>query len=114
MTRRATLRRSAARDLLACEAKSSGDVRVQRGAEMAVMMQTSGSSTLSELAATGAVQSASAGKVSPRVAVISDTIDNIDGIAIGLRRLVASSRRAGHTIALIGPAGQGTDGDLVR
>ena len=82
--------------------------------EMAVMMQTSGSSTISELAATGAVQPASAGKVSPRVAVISDTIDNIDGIAIGLRRLVAASRRAGHAIALIGPASQRTDDDLVR
>jgi glycosyltransferase involved in cell wall biosynthesis len=81
---------------------------------MAVMMQPSGSSTIRELAATGAGQPATAGKVSPRVAVISDTIDNIDGIAIGLRRLVASSRRAGHAIALIGPAGQRTDGDLVR
>jgi glycosyltransferase involved in cell wall biosynthesis len=54
------------------------------------------------------------GKVSPRVAVISDTVDNIDGIAIGLRRLVAASRRAGHAMALIGPAGERTDGDLVR
>jgi len=50
----------------------------------------------------------------PRVAVISDTIDNIDGVAIGLRRLVAASRRAGHAIALIGPAGHRTDGDVVR
>ena len=50
--------------------------------------------------------------ISPRVAVISDTVDNIDGIAVGLKRLVAASRRAGHTMTLIGPA-SGRDGDEV-
>jgi glycosyltransferase involved in cell wall biosynthesis len=40
----------------------------------------------------------------PRVAVVSDTVDNTDGIAIGLRRLVAAARRAGHAMSLIGPA----------
>ena len=38
----------------------------------------------------------------PKVAIISDTIDHIDGIAIGLRRFVAASARAGHAITLIG------------
>ncbi|HEX4420037.1 MAG TPA: hypothetical protein VH165_19115 [Kofleriaceae bacterium] len=45
--------------------------------------------------------------ISPRVAIISDTIDHIDGIALGLRRLVAASRRAGHAMTLIGPAAAG-------
>jgi glycosyltransferase involved in cell wall biosynthesis len=52
--------------------------------------------------------------ISPRVAVISDTIDNTDGIAIGLKRLVAASRRAGHAMTLIGPASHHGDDDLVR
>src|SRR5215467_8622551 len=52
--------------------------------------------------------------VSPRVAIISDTVDNIDGIAVGLRRLVAASRRAGHAIALIGPASDRGGDDVVR
>ena len=51
----------------------------------------------------------------PRVAIISDTVDNIDGIAIGLRRLAQASRRAGHAMTLIGPAGkERTIDDVVR
>lgn len=50
----------------------------------------------------------------PRVAIVSDTVDNIDGIAVGLRRLVAASRRAGHSVALVGPAGGAGDDGVVR
>jgi glycosyltransferase involved in cell wall biosynthesis len=52
--------------------------------------------------------------ISPRVTVISDTIDNIDGIAVGLKRLVAASQRAGHTMTLLGPASGHESDDLVR
>ncbi len=38
----------------------------------------------------------------PRVAIISDTVDDTNGVAIGLRRFVAASRRAGHDVTLIG------------
>lgn len=38
----------------------------------------------------------------PRVAVISDTVDETNGVAIGLRRLVAAASRAGHRMTLIG------------
>jgi len=44
--------------------------------------------------------------LSPRAAVSSDTIDNSDGIAAGLKCLVVASRRAGHAMALIGPASE--------
>lgn len=37
--------------------------------------------------------------------MISDSVDHIDGISIGLRRLCAASRRAGHQMTLIGPDG---------
>jgi glycosyltransferase involved in cell wall biosynthesis len=50
----------------------------------------------------------------PRVAIVSDTVDDINGVAIGLRRLVAASRRAGHAIHLIGAARAGADHDVVR
>jgi glycosyltransferase involved in cell wall biosynthesis len=40
----------------------------------------------------------------PRLAIITDTKDQIDGIAIGLARLVTAARRAGHDVSLIGPA----------
>lgn len=40
----------------------------------------------------------------PRIAIITDTKDQIDGIAIGLARLVTAARRAGHEVSLIGPA----------
>ena len=39
-----------------------------------------------------------------RVSVISDSVDHIDGISIGLRRLAAASQRAGHAMTLVGPA----------
>jgi glycosyltransferase involved in cell wall biosynthesis len=39
-----------------------------------------------------------------RVAVVSDTVDDLNGVALGLRRLVAASRRAGQEMTLIGPA----------
>ena len=39
-----------------------------------------------------------------RVAIVSDTLDDINGIAIGLRRFAAASTRAGHAVALVGPA----------
>ena len=38
-----------------------------------------------------------------RVSVISDSVDHIDGISIGLRRLAAASQRAGHSVTLVGP-----------
>jgi glycosyltransferase involved in cell wall biosynthesis len=40
----------------------------------------------------------------PRVAIISDTVDDTNGVALGLRRLVAAARRAGYPIELVGPA----------
>lgn len=53
-----------------------------------------------------------------RVAIVSDTVDNIDGVAIGLRRLVTAGRRAGHAITLLGPTAEGIEqpdlDDVVR
>ncbi len=50
----------------------------------------------------------------PRVAIISDTVDDTNGVALGLRRLVSASRRAGHSIELVGPAvAGGAPGDSV-
>lgn len=40
----------------------------------------------------------------PRVAIISDTLDDTNGVAIGLRRLAAAARRAGHAVHLVGAA----------
>ena len=51
---------------------------------------------------------------SPRLAVISDTVDHTDGVAIGLRRLVAASTRAGHAMTLIGPENPDVVDDVVR
>lgn len=51
---------------------------------------------------------------SPRVAIISDTVDDTNGIAIGLRRLVAAARRAGHEIHLVGAARPGVTDEVVR
>jgi glycosyltransferase involved in cell wall biosynthesis len=46
----------------------------------------------------------------PRVAIISDTVDDINGVAIGLRRLVAAARADGQPLTLVGPAtGAGKD-----
>jgi glycosyltransferase involved in cell wall biosynthesis len=41
----------------------------------------------------------------PRVAIVSDTVDDINGVALGLRRLVAAAHRAGCAATLIGPGG---------
>ena len=49
----------------------------------------------------------------PRIAIVSDTVDDINGVAIGLRRLVAAATRAGHTASLVGPSGAITD-EIVR
>jgi glycosyltransferase involved in cell wall biosynthesis len=43
----------------------------------------------------------------PRVAIVSDTIDDINGVALGLRRLVAAADRAGHAASLVGPQAAG-------
>ena len=51
---------------------------------------------------------------SPRLAVISDTVDHTDGVAIGLRRLVGASTRAGHAMTLIGPENHVVVDDVVR
>lgn len=51
---------------------------------------------------------------SPRLAIISDTVDHTDGVAIGLRRLVAASTRAGHAMTLIGPENPAVIDDVVR
>jgi glycosyltransferase involved in cell wall biosynthesis len=54
----------------------------------------------------------------PRVLVASDTVDEINGVAIGLRRLAARARRAGHELTLCGLGDGGplrVDGDgIVR
>lgn len=47
----------------------------------------------------------------PRVAVITDTIDDVNGVALGLRRLAAASQRAGLPLELVGP---GFGDDVVR
>ena len=52
--------------------------------------------------------------IEPRVAVISDTADNIDGIALGLKRLVSASRHSGRAMTLVGPAGTASSDDVVR
>lgn len=52
----------------------------------------------------------------PRVAIISDTLDDTNGVALGLRRLVAAAQRQGHALHLVGAA-QATpspDDDVVR
>ncbi|HEY5946792.1 MAG TPA: glycosyltransferase, partial [Kofleriaceae bacterium] len=50
----------------------------------------------------------------PRVAIISDTVDDTNGIAIGLRRFVAASRRVGHDIHLVGAQRAGVVDEIVR
>jgi len=40
----------------------------------------------------------------PRVAIVSDTVDDINGVALGLRRLVAAANRAGCAATLVGPS----------
>ncbi len=39
---------------------------------------------------------------SPRIAIISDTLDDTNGVAIGLRRLAAAATRAGYSVKLVG------------
>ncbi len=51
---------------------------------------------------------------SPRVAIVSDTVDDTNGVALGLRRFVAASRRAGHDIHLVGPAKADVVDEVVR
>jgi glycosyltransferase involved in cell wall biosynthesis len=46
----------------------------------------------------------------PRVAVLSDSLDEVNGVAIGLRRLAAGARRDGLDLRLVGVG----DGDHVR
>lgn len=49
-----------------------------------------------------------------RVAIISDTLDDTNGVALGLRRLVAAAARAGHRVHLVGAAGpKAAPGDTV-
>lgn len=50
----------------------------------------------------------------PRIAIISDTVDDINGICLGLRRLVAAGRRTGHDVHLLGPAKPGVVDEVVR
>ncbi len=40
----------------------------------------------------------------PRVTIVSDTTDDINGVALGLRRLVDAGKRAGHDVRLVGPS----------
>src|SRR5262249_23531339 len=39
----------------------------------------------------------------PRVAVVTDTADDVNGVALGLRRLAAAAARAALPLQLIGP-----------
>jgi len=50
----------------------------------------------------------------PRVAIISDTVDDTNGVAIGLRRLVDASTRAGRSMTLVGPAKDGVIDVVIR
>ncbi|HSD89339.1 MAG TPA: glycosyltransferase family 1 protein [Kofleriaceae bacterium] len=50
----------------------------------------------------------------PRIAIVSDTVDDINGISLGLRRLVAAARRAGHEAHLVGAAKAGVVDEVVR
>jgi glycosyltransferase involved in cell wall biosynthesis len=49
-----------------------------------------------------------------RIAIVSDTVDDINGICVGLRRLVAAARRAGHEAHLVGAAKPGVVDEVVR
>jgi len=44
------------------------------------------------------------GKARPKVAVFTDTIDHVNGVAIGLRRLLAEAQRDGVDLKLVGCA----------
>ena len=49
-----------------------------------------------------------------RIAIVSDTVDDINGICVGLRRLVAAGRRAGYEVHLVGAAKPGVVDEVVR
>ncbi len=63
----------------------------------------------SSTAASSATASASA-TTSPRVAIVSDTTDDTNGVAIGLARLVERARALGYSLQLLGP----TTGDRLE
>ncbi|MEZ4404691.1 MAG: glycosyltransferase [Kofleriaceae bacterium] len=48
------------------------------------------------------------GKARPRVAVFTDTVDDVNGVALGLKRLLAESNRAGFELRVVGAAPGGT------
>jgi glycosyltransferase involved in cell wall biosynthesis len=50
----------------------------------------------------------------PRIAIVSDTVDDVNGIAIGLRRLIAAARLTGHEAHLIGAAKPGANDEVIR
>ncbi|MEO8707031.1 MAG: glycosyltransferase family 1 protein, partial [Kofleriaceae bacterium] len=50
----------------------------------------------------------------PRIAIVSDTVDDTNGVAFGLRRLVDSATRAGHAVHLVGPANPAVTDSVVR
>lgn len=52
--------------------------------------------------------------VGPRIAIISDTVDDENGVSIGLRRLIAAARTAGYEASLIGAARAGVVDEVVR
>src|SRR5262249_33861296 len=106
--RRAARHRCRARDLRrAARARRDDRPRVRCDARGALLDPRRG-------ARRGRPRDEGACMMEPRVAIISDTVDNIDGIALGLKRLVAASRRAGHAITLVGPASTCTDDGAVR
>jgi glycosyltransferase involved in cell wall biosynthesis len=45
----------------------------------------------------------------PSVAIVTDTIDDVNGVALGLRRLAASSARAGLPLRLVGAGERGAE-----
>ncbi|MGE0550535.1 MAG: glycosyltransferase [Kofleriaceae bacterium] len=50
----------------------------------------------------------------PRIAIVSDTVDDTNGVAIGLRRLVAASTGAGRSMTLVGPANPNVVDQVIR
>ena len=52
--------------------------------------------------------------IRPRVAIVSDTVDDTNGVACGLRGLVDAATRAGHVVHLVGPAKPGVSDTIVR
>lgn len=48
----------------------------------------------------------------PNVAIVSDTLDDVNGVAIGLRRLVAAARADGLPLNLVGAAPPGARGEV--